>query len=126
MHPPELPVTKTFAYQVTGRDSAVAFESGSVPVLATPKVLALFEKGTCLVIDGHLDQDETSVGHTVQLDHLAPSFIGDDLEISATLVEYSRRRCVFECSLISNRTQVARATISRVVVKRSDFLREHE
>jgi fluoroacetyl-CoA thioesterase len=44
-----------FRYTVTGADTAVAVGSGRVPVLATPRVLALAERATVAAVEGALE-----------------------------------------------------------------------
>ena len=46
--------------------------SGDVPVLATPRLIALCEEAACRAVDGELGAGRTSVGVRVQFDHLAP------------------------------------------------------
>jgi fluoroacetyl-CoA thioesterase len=65
-----------FRYTVTGADTAVAVGSGRVPVLATPRVLALAERATVAAVEGALEAGATTVGVRVELDHLAPARSG--------------------------------------------------
>lgn len=62
--------------EVGESDTAIAHASGDVPVLATPRLVALCEEATVLVIAGSLDPSLTSVGTHVEIDHLAPSRVG--------------------------------------------------
>ena len=61
-----------FRYTVTEADTAAAIGSGEVPVLATPRVLALAERATVAAVAGALQAGATTVGTRVELDHLAP------------------------------------------------------
>ena len=63
---------------VSDADTAVAMRSGSVPVLATPRLIALAEEASVAALDGHLAVGETSVGTKVQIDHLAAHRRGQD------------------------------------------------
>ena len=62
--------------EVTEADTAEAFRTGSVPVLATPRLVALCEEASCLAIEGHLPPGGTSVAKRVQFDHLVPVGVG--------------------------------------------------
>jgi predicted thioesterase len=44
-------------------DTAIALGSGSVPVLGTPRVVALCEEASVAALAGVLPAGETSVGH---------------------------------------------------------------
>lgn len=103
-------------------DIATAFRSGDVPVLATPRVLALAEEATMAAIEGELESGTTSVGMRVQLDHLAPSAVGAEVRAEATLEKVEGRRLTFTVSVSDERGLVAAGKVTRVVVDRDRFL----
>ena len=70
-----------FAYTVTEADTAVAAGSGDVPVLATPRVLALAERATVQAVAGALGPEATTVGARVELEHLQASPVGAALRV---------------------------------------------
>ncbi|PWN04144.1 thioesterase [Nocardioides silvaticus] len=72
-------------FTVTDDDTAAAVGSGSLPVLGTPRLLAWCEAATCAAIEPSLADGETSVGTRVQLEHLAPSPVGQAVEVTARL-----------------------------------------
>jgi fluoroacetyl-CoA thioesterase len=113
-----------FRYTVTGADTAAAVGSGEVPVLATPRVLALAERATVAAVAGALDAGATTVGIRVELDHLAPSPVGADLEVRAVLERVTGRRLEFAVRLHDGDRRVARGRITRVVVDTAAFLRQ--
>jgi fluoroacetyl-CoA thioesterase len=103
-------------------DTAEKIGSGDVPVLATPRLLALAERATVEAIRPHLAPGETSVGTKVELAHLAASPLGTHVEISAELTEVDGRRLVFTFEARDKHAVVGRGTIERVVVDRAKFL----
>lgn len=88
-----------FRYTVAGADTAAAVGSGEVPVLATPRVLALAERATVAAVAGALQAGATTVGTRVELDHLAPSLVGADLAVEAVLKRVDGRRLEFAVRL---------------------------
>jgi fluoroacetyl-CoA thioesterase len=104
-------------------DTAVAAGSGDVPVLATPRVLALAEAATMAALAGILGPGQTSVGARVELDHLRPSFVGATVSARATLTEVRGRRLIFTVEVVEGAEVVARAKVTRVVVDRAAFSR---
>jgi predicted thioesterase len=112
----------TFRYTVAGADTATAVGSGEVPVLATPRVLALAEQATVAAVAGVLGPGSTSVGVRVELDHLAPSRVGADLEVEAVLERVAGRRLQFAVRLRDAGRLVAGGQITRVVVDTASFL----
>jgi fluoroacetyl-CoA thioesterase len=111
-------------YTVAEADTAAAVGSGEVPVLATPRVLALAERATVAAVAGALEAGTTTVGVRVELEHLAPSRVGADLEVHAVLerVEGRRLELVFTVRQADADRPVARGRITRVVVDTATFL----
>ena len=68
-------------------DTAVALGSGDVPVLGTPRLLALAEAATVAAVARHLAPGETTVGTAVTLEHRRASPVGSGLVIEAELTE---------------------------------------
>lgn len=107
---------------VEREDTAIRVGSGDVPVLATPRVLALAERATVQAIADALRDGQTSVGTRVALEHLAASPIGTHVELTAELIEVDGRRLVFAFTARDRHTVVATGTVERVVVDRERFL----
>lgn len=107
---------------VTDADTAIALRSGDVPVLATPRVVALCEEATVEAARGHLPEGQTSVGHTIQLDHVAPSRVGTRVAAEATLQKVNGRRLTFTVSVTDDNGLVAAGIVTRVVVDVDRFL----
>ena len=107
---------------VCDEDTALALGSGDVPVLATPRVVLLAERATVAAAESQLEDGETSVGYRVQLDHLAPVPVGDEVLAEAVLESVEGRRLTFRVSVKHRDGLVAAGRITRVVVERSRFL----
>jgi fluoroacetyl-CoA thioesterase len=103
-------------------DTAVALRSGDVHVLATPRVVALCEEASVAALLGQLPAGQTSVGHTVQLDHVAPSKVGASVTAEATLQKVNGRRLTFTVSVSDRNGLVAAGIVTRVVVDVERFL----
>jgi len=103
-------------------DTAVAVGSGDVPVLATPRVLALCEQAACLAVASRLGPGETTVGLRIELTHLAPTHVGSTVHAEATLERVEGRRMLFTVSVSDACGLVAAGKVTRVVVDRASFL----
>jgi fluoroacetyl-CoA thioesterase len=95
-----------------------------VPVLATPRVLALAERATVAAVAGALDHGATTVDTRVELDHLAPSAVGADLEVGAVLERVAGRRLEFAVRVRDAGRPVATGRVTRAVVDTAAFLRD--
>jgi predicted thioesterase len=107
---------------VTEADTAEAFRSGSVPVLATPRLMALCEEASCKAVEGHLPESSTSVAKRLQFDHLVPVGVGGVVWAEATLDRIEGRRLVFTLSVSESAGLVAAGKLIRVIVDREAFL----
>jgi fluoroacetyl-CoA thioesterase len=124
---------------VTEADTAIQAGSGDVPVLATPRLLALAEAACVAALDSHLGAGMTSVGTSVTLEHRRASPVGTELDVEAELTELAGRRLVF--SFIARHVRPASAagpggedpgddeelvagagSVERIVVDRAKFL----
>jgi fluoroacetyl-CoA thioesterase len=103
-------------------DTAIAMRSGSVPVLATPRVIALVEEACVGAIAGGLEPGQTSVGMQVQLDHLTPTPVGGHAVAEATLEKSNGRRLSFTVSVSDGRGLIAAGRVTRVVVDEDRFM----
>lgn len=107
---------------VTDADTAQALGSGDVPVLATPRILALVEAATVAATAAHLDFGYTTVGTTVELDHVAATAVGRTVVAEAHLVAVADRRLTFEVEVHDGPTVAARGRVQRAIVDRQRFL----
>jgi fluoroacetyl-CoA thioesterase len=80
---------------VAGADTAVAMGSGDVPVLGTPRLLALAEAAAAAAVRAGLEPGQTSVGTSAVLEHKRPSPLGAEVTVEAELTEVHGRRLVF-------------------------------
>ncbi|MEV4671182.1 hotdog domain-containing protein [Actinomadura sp. NPDC049382] len=103
-------------------DTAVALGSGDVPVLATPRLLALAEAATVEAVRGELGDGRTSVGTRVALEHRAASPVGVRVTVEAELAEVDGKRLVFAVNAVDERGPVGSGRVERVVVERERFL----
>jgi predicted thioesterase len=97
-HGPHTGLSAQVELTVGESDTAQWFRSGDVPVLATPRLIALCEEASVRATDGHLTSAQSSVATRVQFDHLAPVAVGKVVLAEATLVKVEGRRLIFTVS----------------------------
>ena len=121
---------------VSEADTAIAAGSGDVPVLATPRLLALAEAASVAAIEPHLAAEMTSVGTAASLEHRRASPVGAEIVVEAELTEVDGRRLVFSFIVRHSPSGpsagggpeaeedlvVGAGTLERVVVDREKFL----
>jgi fluoroacetyl-CoA thioesterase len=109
---------------VAADDTAEAVGSGDVPVLATPRLLALAEAACIAALgDGVLAATSTTVGTRVELEHLLALRVGETVRVAARLDHLDGRLLRFEVVATDDGDRlVGRAVITRVLVDRERFL----
>ena len=120
--PVEPGLTAAIELTVGDADTAATLRSGDVPMLGTPRVVALVEEASMAALHGHLEPHLTSVGMRIQLDHLIPVPVGGTVRAEATLERAEGRRLTFTVSVNTERGLVAAGKLTRVVVNRERFL----
>ena len=113
----------TLRFTITDADTAVAVGSGSLPVLGTPRLLAWCEAATCAALEPTLPDGSTSVGTRVELEHLAASAVGQEVEVtaSASYVDGRLHRFTVAARNVGGKV-VGTGEITRVVVDAERFL----
>lgn len=102
-------------------DTAAALGSGDVPVLGTPRVLAIAEQASMRALGDCLGPELTSVGSWFEIEHKAPSRVGDDVRAEAVLLGVHGRRLEFSITVTSGDTEVAHIRHRRTIVERARF-----
>lgn len=106
---------------VSDTDTAIAYGSGDVPVLATPRVLALAEEAAVAALASHLADGQTSVGIHAELHHVKATQVGGEVVATAAVAESDGRKISFEIEVLEGGEKVAYGTHRRVVVDRERF-----
>ena len=115
---------------VTEADTATALGSGDVPVLGTPRLLALAEAASVAAVAPHLGPGQTTVGTAIAVEHRRPSPLGSSVEVQAELTEVDDRRLGFMFIAYrpgggegeSEGVVIGAGTIERVLVDRDRFI----
>jgi len=108
--------------EVTEQDTARAFGSGDVPVLGTPRVVALCEQATVSALEPHLTEGQTSVGFRVEITHLVPVLVGRTVVATATLERVEGKRVTFNVTVTDPCGLVAAGRVTRVVLPERAFM----
>jgi predicted thioesterase len=109
-------------FTVADDDTAAALGSGDLPVLGTPRLLAWCEATTCAALAEELTEAETSVGTRITLEHLAPSPVGREVAVTASVAHVDGRLVRFTVAATDAGKLVGSGEVTRVVVDQSRFL----
>ena len=118
----EMGTSATVRLVVGDADTAIALGSGDVPVLGTPRIVALMEQAAVAALAGTLDEGATSVGTRITVDHLAASLVGTTVTATAEVVGLDGRAVSFRLAVHEGDQEVAKGNHVRFVVDRDRFL----
>ncbi len=108
--------------QVDTEHTARAVGSGSLEVLASPVLAALFEQAACKAIADVMPAGTTSVGSYLEFKHMAPTPMGLSVTVSAELVAVDGRILRFALAAADDCEQIGVGTHQRVLVDESRFV----
>lgn len=108
-------------HRVEVTDTAQSMGSGTVQVLATPRVVALCEAAAIEALKGQLQDGQTTVGVRIAMDHLAPTVPGRSVTAHATLERIDGRTLEFVVQAFDGAGEIATGLHVRVVVDAERF-----
>lgn len=106
---------------VTENDTALKVGSGSLKVLATPKMIAIMEKSAADLVERLLPQDFTSVGISINIQHTSPTPINMKFFAESEIVKIDGKKIIFEITAKDERGEIGRGTHERFIVDRKKF-----
>ncbi len=112
----------THSAVVGDTDTAIALGSGSVPVLATPRLVAWLEAAAVAALTGSLPDGSTTVGTHIDVRHLAATAVGKTVRVVARVRSVEGRTIEFDLEADDDRTRIAEGVHTRVVVDEARFL----
>jgi fluoroacetyl-CoA thioesterase len=107
---------------VDNTNTAEALKSGTLPVFATPSMIALIEETALLSVADYLKDGEATVGTKLDVSHVAATPIGMKVTCETELIEVDRRRLVFNAKVYDEVGLVGEGTHERFVIDSEKFL----
>lgn len=115
--------TKCFSETVvTDENTAIAAGSGSLPVFATPFMVALMENAAAKCADKFLEEGSTTVGTFLNVRHNAATPVGMKVTACAELIEVEGRKLVFKVTASDEKGEIGEGLHERFVVYSQKFL----
>ena len=115
-------LSATIQFQVKDTSTARHLGSGTVDVLATPELVRLMEVAAVAALSDYLPPGYTSVGVSLDMQHVAPTPVGLGGEVRATLTEVQGRRLKFRVAGYDDVEEIGRGTHERVLVEVAGFV----
>lgn len=118
----EVGLRHTSTLIISEKHTAETLGSGDMPVLATPIMVALMEDAAMLAVKDTLPEGSTTVGGHIDVSHLRPSGIGQEVTATAELQEVDGKKLTFHVVATQGETVIGEGTHVRFVVDRERFM----
>ncbi|MBQ3589583.1 MAG: thioesterase family protein [Clostridia bacterium] len=107
---------------VTENDTARAFGSGTLEVLATPKMIALMEMASYKSLEKYLENGQSSVGTYLDVKHVSATPVGMKVTAKAEITVVDGRRVEFNVSAYDEKGLIGEGKHERFIVNDEKFV----
>lgn len=118
----ELGLKASVEIVVEHKDTAAAFGSGNVLVLATPMMVTLMENAALKAVQPALEEGMTTVGTHLDVSHKAATPMGMKATAEAELIEIKGKKLIFKVVARDEKEIVGEGTHTRYIVETEKFL----
>lgn len=106
--------------------TADAWGSGLLPVLSTPRVIALMEQAACAALADAMEEGKTTVGTRIDMQHTAATPMGMRVYAKAELVAVEGRALTFHIESFDEAGSIGSAEHQRFIVETARFMQKVE
>ena len=102
--------------------TAASMRSGSLPVLATPFMVALMEQAAAELCEKFTQEGISTVGTSLNIKHLAPTPVGAEVKAVAELLSFDGRKAEFKVEAYDEIGLIGEGTHERFTIKIDRFM----
>lgn len=112
--------------KVLEENTAKVMKSGSLPVYATPSMIALIEETAWTSVNDYLEDGEATVGTNLNISHLSSTPLGMEVKCTTELIEVDRKKLVFDVKVYDEVGLIGEGTHERFIINTEKFLQKAE
>ena len=109
-------------FTVDEEDTARSIGSGTLEVLATPRIVQLVENLCVILLKDEMDKMTTTVGSKFDINHISPTFLKRAFKIEVTLSKVEDKKLTFTFKATDQAGEIANGTHIRYIVDTGRFL----
>lgn len=118
----EIGITGKQTITVTEDKTAAVMGSGTLPVFATPAMIAFMENTASKSVADKLEAGQGTVGTSIDVKHMAATPVGMEVSCETKLVEVDRKRLVFEVKAYDAAGVIGEGMHERFIIDNEKFL----
>ncbi|HEY5027244.1 MAG TPA: hypothetical protein VIK39_02460, partial [Candidatus Angelobacter sp.] len=92
---------------------------------STPNMIGLMEWAASNAMLPFLDEGEISVGTAINIEHRAPTTIGDTVKTEAVLESSNEKFYLFRVTAHNGKAEIGRGTVTRAIVNPAKVAERH-
>ncbi len=108
--------------KVVKENTAKIMKSGTLPVFATPAMVALMEEASCMALKDYLEEGEGTVGIKLDISHIAPTALDDVVIAIATLDKIEGRKLTFIVEAKDTHKVIGKGIHERFIINNEKFM----
>ncbi len=108
--------------KVSDKDTAISHGSGTLPVLATPRMVALMEEASYKCIETYLEEGQSSVGTYLDVKHLSATPVDMEVYAESEIIEVDGRRVVFSVRAYDEKGLIGEGKHERFIIASEKFV----
>lgn len=110
-------------YTILEENSAKNMGSGDLDVLSTPSLVAFMENAAKNYLNNFLPQELGSVGSNININHIAPTLIGNSITVRGKITEVIKEKIIkFSIEAYEKDKKIGEAEHTRVIINNTKFL----
>ena len=107
---------------VKNSNTAEKVGSGDLAVYGTPAMIAFIENTAVKAVTEKLNDEQTTVGTKVDINHLNPTPVGETVTCSVELIEVKGAQLKFKVTVEDEHNQIGSGTHIRYIVNQDKFM----
>lgn len=111
---------------VTEEMTAKAMGSGSLPVLATPAMIALIEETCWKSVAGGFGEGKSTVGIKIDVKHVSATSVGKKIWCESEILEEDTKHVVFSFKVYDEAGLIGEGTHERYIIDEGEFMKKAE
>ena len=103
-------------------NTAAAMGSGTLEVFSTPGMIALMERAALESVQPHLDEAMSTVGVSLNVEHLASTPVGMTVRAESELTAIDGRTLTFRVAAYAGDERIGQGTHKRCIIHSGRFM----
>jgi fluoroacetyl-CoA thioesterase len=102
--------------------AASSLSTGTLRVFATPVMISFMEEASLKAVLPYLEDGQSTVGTLVNVEHVSPTPVGNEVRVVSTLTKIDRKKLVFEVRAYDEAGLIGQGIHERFIIDAKKFM----